>query len=70
MDERDTSWHIAQVVPSWFAIAWETDGQVPGSAWSQSLDELFERIDHRFPFLDNGRDCLYSAANRHQPKNC
>ena len=30
MDERDASWHIAQVVPSWLAIAWETDGQRAG----------------------------------------
>jgi hypothetical protein len=62
MDERDASWHIKQVVPSWLAITWETDRQSPRSAWSQSLDELFERVDHSFPFFDNSRNRPYAAA--------
>jgi len=67
MDERYASWHVVQVVPSWLAIAWETDGQSPGSAWPQPLDELFERVDHCFPFLDNGRNRLHAAAFEQQP---
>ena len=67
MDERDAWWHIAQVVPSWLAISWETDGQPPSSAWPQPLDKLFERVDHRFPFLDNSRNRPYAAAFEQQP---
>jgi hypothetical protein len=66
MDERDASWHVAQVVTRRLAIAREADRQTPGSTRSQPLDEFFERVDHHFVSLDDGRNRLHAAALEQQ----